>query len=339
MSVQVYWAIVSAVLAWLTVSGLISIGLILVLTVLSSIAQAFDGATRQTLFPRLVPRRAMVSAIGLNSMSFNVAQFIGPMIGGFLIGPVGVGGLMTLNALSFLALIYAILSSSPMPRSEDGKPRVSPLRSLHESFAFVLHQPTVGWAMLLMLLGNLLARPFQLLFPAFVHDSLHGDARDLSYVMTAAGIGALTGAFSTASLGSIRRRGLVFASSGLAMGAILVVFGLQTSLLPALVLAYCVAAASQLFVTMASALYHTHTPDELRGRVMGLATVVVQGGMSLGALLVGSLGAVIGVGAALSIGGGIVATVTAAAMARVPALRDETAPPPSSVTQPARVQV
>jgi MFS family permease len=339
MGVQVYWAIVSAVLAWLTLAGLITIGLVLVLTVLSSIAQAFDGATRQTVFPRLVPRRAMVSAIGLNSMSFNVAQFIGPMIGGFLIGPLGVGGLMTLNALSFLALIYAILSSSPMPRIEDGKPPVSPLRSLHESFAFVLHQPTVGWAMLLMLLGNLLARPFQLLFPAFVHDSLHGDARDLSYVMTAAGIGALTGAFSTASLGSIRRRGVVFASSGLAMGAILVAFGLQTSLLPAIVLAYCVAAASQLFVTMASALYHTHTPDALRGRVMGLATVVVQGGMSIGALLVGSLGAVIGVGAAMSIGGGVVATVTAAAMARVPALRDETAPQASTVTQPARVQV
>ena len=68
---------------------------------------------------------------------------------------------------------------------------------------------------------------------------------------------------------------------------------------------------------MASALYHTHTPDDLRGRVMGLATVVVQGGMSLGALLVGSLGAVIGVGAALSIGGGIFATATAAALARV----------------------
>jgi MFS family permease len=178
-----------------------------------------------------------------------------------------------------------------------------------------------------------------LLFPAFVHDSLHGDARDLSYVMTAAGIGALTGAFGTASLGSIRRRGLVFASSGLAMGVILVAFGFQTSLLPAVVLAYCLAAASQLFVTMASALYHTHTPDELRGRVMGLATVVVQGGMSIGALLVGSLGAVIGVGAALSIGGGVVATVTAAAMARVPALRDETAPQASTATQPARVQV
>ncbi|HEY2592992.1 MAG TPA: MFS transporter, partial [Chloroflexota bacterium] len=85
MGVQVYWAIISAILAWLVLIDRITIGLVLALTVLSSIAQAFDGATRGTLYPRLVPPRAMVSAIGLNSMSFNVAQFIGPLIGGLLI--------------------------------------------------------------------------------------------------------------------------------------------------------------------------------------------------------------------------------------------------------------
>lgn len=308
--IQIYWATVASLLAWLTLTGLITIGLVLALTVLSSIAQAFDGATRQTVYPRLVPARAMVSAIGLNSMAFNVAQFIGPMIGGFLIGPIGVGGLVTLNAISFFALIYAIFVSGSLP-SRTGKAAVSPLRSLHESFAFVIRQPTVGWAMLLSLVGNLLSRSFQPLFPAFVHDALNGDARDLSFVMTAAGMGALTGAFSTASLGSIRRRGLVFACSGIALGGMLVLFGLQRSLLPAIVLAYLVAACSQLFITMATALYNTHTPDELRGRVMGLSTVVVQGGMSMGAMLVGSLGAAIGIGAALSTGGGAFATTCA----------------------------
>ena len=156
--------------------------------------------------------------------------------------------------------------------------------------------------------------------------------------MTAAGIGALTGAFGTASLGSVRRRGVVFASSGIALGGLLVVFGFQHTLLPSIVLAYCVAAASQLFITMASALYNTHTPDELRGRVMGLSTVVVQGGMSLGVMVIGSLGAAIGIGAALSIGGGVFASVTAGALARVSALRDESTQPAATAAQPARVQ-
>lgn len=341
--IQLYWATVSAALAWLTLTGLITIGLVLALTVLSSIAQAFDGATRQTVYPRLVPPRSMVSAIGLNSMAFNVAQFIGPMIGGFLIGPIGVGGLVTLNALSFFALITAIFAMSPLPRRTT-RAAASPLRSLHESFAFVIHQPTVGWAMLLALVGNLLGRSFQPLFPAFVHDALNGDARDLSFVMTAAGVGALTGAFGTASLGSIRRRGVVFACSGIALGGMLVLFGLQHSLLPAIVLAYAVAACSQLFITMASALYNTHTPDELRGRVMGLSTVVVQGGISMGAMLLGSLGAVIGIGAALSAGGGVFAATSATVLARVAPLRRDSsrvvepgpAPGAARVTWPAR---
>ena len=325
-TVQVYWACVSVVLAYLTISGRITIGLVLALTVLSSIAQAFDGATRQSVYPRLVPRRAMVSAIGLNSMSFNVAQFIGPMIGGFLIVPIGVGGLMLLNALSFLALIWAILSSNPMPVLGGGSLAVSPLRSLQQSMAFVVRQPTVRWAMLIALCGNLLARPFQLLFPAFVNNALGGDARDLSYVMTAAGIGALTGAFGTASLGSIKRRGVVYASAGVALGVLLVLLGLQTTLLPSVILAYCVAAASQMFITMASALYHTHTPDQLRGRVMGLSTVVVQGGISMGSLVLGALASIIGIGAALSAGGGLFAMISGVTLWRVPALRDEVVP-------------
>jgi predicted MFS family arabinose efflux permease len=323
MGVQVYWAIISAILAWLVLVDRITIGLVLALTVLSSIAQAFDGATRQTVYPRLVPPRAMVSAIGLNSMSFNVAQFIGPLIGGLLIGPIGVGGLVTLNALSFLALIWAIAVSSPLPSSYKSKSPPSPLRSLHESFRFVLQQPIVGWAMLLSLVGNIFARSFQQLLPAFVAVTMGGDAKDLSFVMTAAGIGALTGAFVTASLGSLRRRGLVYVASGIVMGGMLVLFGLQESLLPALVLVYLLAAVSQLFITMASALYNTHTPDELRGRIMGLSTVVVQGGISIGALVIGTLGAAIGVGAALSTGGTVVAVTNSAVLWRVKALRDD----------------
>jgi len=230
--------------------------------------------------------------------------------------------LITLNAVSFLALIAAIAASSPLP-GHTGKHRVSPLHSIRESFAFVIGQPIVGWAMLLSLVGSMLARSFQPLFPAFVHDALHGDARDLSFVMTAAGIGALTGAFGTASLGSIPRRGVVFACSGIALGGMLVLFGMQTSIVPAVVLAYAVAGCSQLFVTMATTLYNTHTPDEVRGRVMGLSTIVVQGGNAMGAMVVGSLGAVIGIGAALSVGGGVFAATSATVVARVRALRDE----------------
>ena len=245
------------------------------------------------------------------------------MIGGLLIGPIGVGGLVTLNAVSFVALIWAIAVSSPLAASYRLKPKESPLRSLHESFTFVVRQPIVGWTMLLSLIGNIFARSFQQLLPGFVAVVLSGDARDLSFMMTAAGIGALTGAFATASMGTLRRRGLVYAASGMVMGGILVLFGLQQSLIPAIVLVYLVAGCSQLFITMASALYNTHTPDDLRGRVMGLSTVVVQGGVSIGAMVIGTMGAAIGVGAALSTGGAIVTATNGAVLWRVKALRED----------------
>ena len=323
--VQVYWACVSIVLAYLTISGLITIGLVLALTVLSSIAQAFDGATRQSVYPRLVPRRAMVSAIGLNSMSFNVAQFIGPMIGGFLIVPIGVGGLMLLNALSFLALIWAIVSSNPMPVLGGGSLAVSPLRSLQQSLAFVVRQPTVRWAMLVALFGNLLARPFQQLFPPSSTTRWGRRARPVVHHDRGRHRRADRRVWHRlARLDSTARRGV--RELRVVLGVLLVLLGLQTTLLPSVILAYCVAAASQMFITMASALYHTHTPDHLRGRVMGLSTVVVQGGISMGSLVIGSVASIIGIGAALSAGGGVFAAISGLTLWRVPALRDEVVP-------------
>ena len=184
-----------------------------------------------------------------------------------------------------------------------------------------LHPSNVLYA----LIANVFGRSFQQLLPAFVAVGLQGTARDLSFLMTSAGVGALTGAFATASLGNIRRRGVVFAISGVGMGGLLALFGVQTSLVPASVLVFGLAACSQSFITMATALYNTHTPDELRGRVMGLATVIVQGGISMGSLVVGSLGAAIGIGAALVAGGAVTASSAAVMLARVRALRDERA--------------
>jgi MFS family permease len=147
--------------------------------------------------------------------------------------------------------------------------------------------------------------------------------------MTAAGLGALSGAFGTASLGQIQRRGVVYGGSGIALGGLVLAFALQQTLVTSIVLAFCVAAASQLFITMASALLHTLTPDQLRGRVMGLSTVVVQGGISTGALVIGLFGAVLGIGAAMAYGGGLFALVSAGALARVSALREPATGPTS----------
>jgi MFS family permease len=332
LTVQTYWAIVSACLALLVITNTVTIGWVMGLTVLSAVAQVFDNATRNSVYPRLVPNASLISAVGLNSMSFNVAQFIGPMIGGLLIGPIGAGGLIVLNAFSFLALIYALIIAGPLGGGEV-KAQESPLRSLKDSFEFVWHEPTIRWTMLLSLLGNMMARPFNQLLPAFVANTLHGTATDLSFLLSAAGIGALIGAFGTASLGSVQRRGVVFACAGIVLGSLLAAFGMQHLLLLSVGLCFLVAMASQMFVTMATTLYHTHTPDHYRGRVMGLSTVTTQGGISTGSMVIGGLGALIGINVAISIMGGLYALLAGGALLRGGPLRQETVDEPTVVSQ------
>ena len=118
--------------------------------------------------------------------------------------------------------------------------------------------------MLLSLFGNLLARPFQQLFPAFVHDALNGDARDLSYVMTAAGHRRTDRRVRHCLTGHDPRRAAGVRQLRRGDGRVPGAVRIQHALLPAVILAFCVAAASQMFITMASALYHTHTPDIAR---------------------------------------------------------------------------
>ena len=141
--------------------------------------------------------------------------------------------------------------------------------------------------------------------------------------MTAAGIGALTGAFGTASLGQIQRRGWCMRARASSWAGSCSCSVSSVRCCRRSILAFCVAVASQLFITMASALYHTYTPDELRGRVMGLSTVVVQGGLSTGAMLLGALGAAVGIGAAMAAGGSLYALFAAGALARVGLLRQQ----------------
>src|SRR5439155_24267259 len=100
-------AIVAAVLALLTITDRINIVEIVLLSAMNSIIFSFDAPTRQAMVPRLVPESQLMSAIGLNSAAFNGATLIGPLLGGVLIIPFGVGGLMLLNAVSYLAIVVA----------------------------------------------------------------------------------------------------------------------------------------------------------------------------------------------------------------------------------------
>ncbi len=315
-------ALVAATLAALTITERINIVEIVLLSAMNSIIFSFDAPTRQAMVPRLVPDRQIVSAIGLNSAAFNGATLIGPLIGGVLIVPFGVGGLMLINAFSYVAIVVALLVMSPQPAASTGRPPM--LESIREGLRYIGREPVLRWVVVLTMATALFTRPYIQLMPAEAQ-LLGVGAVELSWLLAASGVGALAGGLATAALGGWRHRGALLVGAALAHGILMALFGLQDTLLTAMISIGLTGFAVMIFMGMANTLMQTRTPDHLRGRAMSVHTIVMIGFMPMGQMLLGSVGTVVGIDRAF-LGGGLVVVAIAAYVAlRVPAVREATA--------------
>src|SRR2546426_11609364 len=158
-------AVSAAVLAILAISNQINIVEVVLISALYSIIFSFAAPTRQEKVPRLVSDRQLMSAIGLNSAAFNGATLVGPLIGGVLIIPFGVGGLMLINAFSYLAIVAALLVIAPQPMAAPARQR-SLLDSITEGIGYVRREPVLRWVVILAIATALFTRPYIQLLPA-----------------------------------------------------------------------------------------------------------------------------------------------------------------------------
>jgi MFS family permease len=316
---QVSASIVAFVLASLTITEHINIVEVVLISAMNSIIFSFDAPTRQAMVPRLVSDRELMSAIGLNSAAFNGATLVGPLIGGVLIIPFGVGGLMLINAISYLAVVAALLVISPQP--SERRTRLSMLASIREGLAYIRRDPVLRWVVVLAIATALFTRPYIQLLPAEAQ-FLGVGALELSWLLAASGLGALGGALVTASLGGWKRRGALLVGSALGHGVLLALFAEQRSVIGAMVFIGLTSFAVMVFLGMANTLMQTRTPDHLRGRAMSVHTMVFMGFMPLGQMLLGSLGTVVGINGAFLAGGIVVALLSIFALLRATALRE-----------------
>jgi MFS family permease len=276
------------------------------------------------MVPRLVPDRELMSAIGLNSAAFNGATLVGPLVGGVLIIPFGIGGLMIVNSLTYVAIVAALLLMHPQPvRTTAHRPVIE---SIREGLSFVRHDPVLRWVVVLSIATALLTRPYIQLLPAEAQ-FLGVGALELSWLLATSGLGALLGALLTASLGGLRRRGALLVVAATAHGLLLTLFGAQHTVTGAAVFVGLTSFAVMVFLGMANTLMQTRTPDALRGRVMSVHTMVFMGFMPLGQMLLGSIGTFIGINNAFFAGGVVVASLAAYVALRVSDLREAVATP------------
>jgi predicted MFS family arabinose efflux permease len=315
-------AVVAGILGVLTISDHINIVEIVLISALNSIIFSFDAPTRQAMVPRLVSDKELMSAIGLNSAAFNGATLVGPLLGGILIIPFGVGGLMIINAISYLSIVVALLLMRPQP--VDAVRHLPLIDSIREGLSFIRSDPVLRWVVALSVATALLTRPYIQLLPAEAQ-FLGVGALELSWLLAASGGGALAGALFTASLGSWRRRGALLVGAAFAHGTLLTVFGAQHTVLGAMLFVGLTSLAVMVFLGMANTLMQTRTPDAIRGRVMSVHTMVFMGFMPLGQMLLGSLGTLIGINNSFVVGGAIVTLLAGYAALRVSALREAVA--------------
>ena len=333
MVTQLSAAVVAATLAILTITERINIVEVVLLSAMNSIIFSFDAPTRQAMVPRLVPDRQLMSAIGLNSAAFNGATLVGPLIGGVLIIPFGVGGLMLINALSYLVIVGALLFMTPQPVVAAHRPAM--LDSIREGLAFIRRDPVLRWVVVLSIATALFTRPYIQLLPAEAR-LLGVGAMELSWLLAASGAGALCGALATASLGGWRRRGALLVGGAFSHGVLLTLFGLQSTLIGAMTFVALTSFAVMVFMGMANTLMQTRTPDHLRGRAMSVHTMVFMGFMPLGQMVLGSAGTFIGIDRAFLAGGVVVVLLASFVALRVPAVRGAVATPRPEVGARAR---
>ncbi len=313
-------ALVAISLAALTLADLVTLPAVMLLMGIGAAAFAFDRPARQAMLPRIVPPRDLMSAIGLHAASLNGSALLGPLVGGILIIPIGVGGLMVLNAFSYLGTLTALAFMRPVPPSEP--PRANVLRSLGAGLGHIWHDPVLRWVIALSAVLSLGARPFDLLLPAVAQQTLEVGAVELSWLLAANAAGMLAGSVIGGSLGHVRRRGVILVAAFIGMGVALLLFSAQRWLPAALVVAVLPGFNHFTFSVMAYSILQTRPPDHFRGRAVSVYSTTVQGMMPLGSLLIGTLGSMVGVSSAIGIGGAVVALVGMYALARATELRD-----------------
>nr|MDQ2687384.1 MFS transporter [Armatimonadota bacterium] len=224
---QVTLACVAAALGALTLTHHITSGAIYALTVVGAAATAFDNPARQALLPHLVPRADFAGAVALNSIIFRTATIVGPMCAGLLIVRGGLGDTYWLNAVSFLAVIAALLAMRLAPTDTtdtgDARARVS-VAALTEGLQFVWRTPILVWTLSLDFLATFFSSANALL-PVFAKDILHVGARGYGLLAAAEAVGALI-AGAVLSLGRpIVRQGQTVLWAVVVYGLATVVFG------------------------------------------------------------------------------------------------------------------
>jgi predicted MFS family arabinose efflux permease len=272
-------------------------------------AQAFGGPAYSALVPSLVEIEDLPNAIALNSIQFNLARVIGPVLGGLALKYAGGAWCFGLNALSFVAVIISLLKLNI--NFKPARTADSILTGVKQGISFIRKQGAMETLIGIAFCMTLLAIPMITFLPVFAKNVFHQTEMTYTLFLVCSGLGSITGALTVATLGNIPNKGRIALSMLIALG--LGIYGFSQSTVVALscVLLFVSGAVLMCALAMIASLVQLITPNDMRGRVMSVYNVAFRGGMPFGSVLTGRLVPIFTAPAVLSVNGLVLASLGA----------------------------
>jgi MFS family permease len=316
---------VAVALAVLTFRGLTAVWPIYALAALGAAVAAFDLPARQALVPSLVPREHLPNAISLNTIMFQTASVVGPSLGGIVIAMSGVAWVYLANAISFSAVVAALLMMRNLPERQ---PKETGARRDDVSFGaaleglrFVFRSPLIRSTMLLDFFATFFSSASALL-PIFAQDVLRVGAKGYGWLYAAPAAGAVvTSAVMVPMTERIQRRGPTLLWAVIGYGLATVIFGVSRSFWLTFFCLAMTGATDTVSMIIRNIVRNLETPDRLRGRMTGVNMVFFMGGPQLGELEAGAVANWLGAPFSVISGGIGCLVCTAWVAVATPALR------------------
>ncbi|MFN2525525.1 MAG: MFS transporter [Actinomycetota bacterium] len=299
-------AVLSLILGILTLTGVVTLWMVIAIALLLGVVTALDNPARQTFTMEMVGRARLPNAVSLNTATFTTARVLGPAIAGFLITSVGIGECFILNGLSFVPVTLALvfMNKSALTVGE----RVERRRGqIVEGLRYVRSVPVLATLLTMMAVIGTLEYNFVVLLPVFAKETFAGDAGTLGLIGSTLGAGMFIGSLANAAVGKSDSRVLLIA--GFALGSFTLLLAGAPSLWLAALLMVPLGAASMAFLTTMNSTLQLTSSDSMRGRVMAIYFVLFLGSTPIGAPIVGWVSEQFNPRVAIALGG--VATLAA----------------------------
>jgi MFS family permease len=279
----------AGLLALVVLTNQYNITIIILLSVMLGVINAFDVPSRQSLMIVLVQnKKDLPNAIALNSTMVTLARLVGPAVAGVLLSTVGEGICFLINFLSFIAVISTLLMMKI--KIQESKKNVEPIwKNLIQGFTYIKRNPALKHTIVLMAMLSLFIMPYITLLPIYAKTVFKGDATTFGWLNAISGLGALIGAIYVARLHAEKNLLKVMIGAGLLISVSLMLFSYITYLPLSLFIIMIGEAGLLTFIAATNTYLQTNVEENMRGRVISYYVMAFGGMLPIGSLIIGLL--------------------------------------------------